>query len=358
MGGCATSSEWLDKIGRASGVGLTQDQIVAGLKEALDKGTEHAVNTLGRENGFLENVQVRIPMPEKLRTVERTLRTLGQDRWVNEFEMTMNRAAEKAVPEAVEVLASSIRQMRLADAEAILRGADTAATDYFRRTSETNLYARFLPIVKQATAAVGVTAAYKQMMERVALGGLGEAIFGREAVDLDAYITGKALDALFLKIAEQEKLIRENPAARTTELLRKVFGAIWRGSEATSVQSQRIGCGTAVGDALQQVSAFLAAPMAPANSPSWAGMIFAAWPAGRHSITSRYFCSGRKSVSPERAMPPPMITASGSRTLIKEAIPAASAWTDFSQTAVAFVSPLRWAATRSWVVAKRPPVRS
>src|SRR5688572_18255882 len=226
LGGCATGSDWLEQIGRASSTGLTQDQIVAGLKEALDKGTEHAVMTLGREGGFLENVRVRIPLPEKLRTVERTLRTLGQDQLVNEFERAMNRAAEKAVPEAVEVLASSIRQMRLADAEQILRGHDTAATDYFRRTSETNLHERFLPIVKEATAAVGVTAAYKRMMERVTLGGLGEAILGREAVDLDAYITGKALDALFLKIGEEEKLIRQNPAARTTELLRKVFGAI------------------------------------------------------------------------------------------------------------------------------------
>jgi len=231
--GCSTASDWLNHVGGASGVGLTEDQIVSGLKQALDKGTEHAVSTLGHDGGFLQNVQVRIPLPEKLRTVERTLRTLGQDQLVNQFETTMNRAAEKAVPEAVEVLASSIRQMTIADAAQILRGHDTAATDYFRRTSETNLYARFLPIVQQATAAVGVTAAYKQMMDRVAFGGLGEAILGREAVDLDAYITDKALDALFVKIAEQEKLIRQNPAARTTELLRKVFGAIW-GSGASS----------------------------------------------------------------------------------------------------------------------------
>jgi hypothetical protein len=233
LSGCATGSDWLERIGGASGAGLTQDEIVAGLKQALDKGTGHAVKNLGRDGGFLQNVQVRIPLPEKLRTVERTLRTLGQDQLVNEFELAMNRAAEKAVPEAVEVLVSSIRQMRLADAEKILRGSDTAATDYFRRTSETNLHERFLPIVKQATAAVGVTAAYKRMTERVALGGLGEAIFGREAVDIDAYITGKALDALFLKIGEEERLIRQNPAARTTELLRKVFGAIWRGSDAS-----------------------------------------------------------------------------------------------------------------------------
>ena len=233
--GCATTSDWLDRIGGGAGgtgdgIGLTQDQIVAGLKQALDKGSEHAVNTLGREGGFLGNMQVRIPLPEKLRAVESTLRTLGQDQLVNEFETAMNRAAEKAVPEAIGVLASSIRQMTIADAAQILRGPDTAATDYFRRSSETNLYTRFLPIVQQATAAVGVTAAYKRMMDRVSFGGVGEAILGREAVDLDAYVTHKALDALFVRIAEQEKLIRQNPAARTTELLQKVFGTILRSS--------------------------------------------------------------------------------------------------------------------------------
>jgi hypothetical protein len=233
LGGCATSSEWLEGLRRASAGELTEDQIVAGLKQALEKGTGYAATSLGREGGFLENVHVRIPVPEKLRTVERTLRTLGQDQLVNEFETAMNRAAEKAVPEAVDVLANSMRQMQLSDAAAILRGSDTAATDYFRRTSEASLHDRFLPIVKQATAAVGVTAAYKRMTDRVALGGIGEAIFGREAVDIDGYVTTKALDALFLKIAEQEKLIRENPAARTTELLRKVFGAVSSGSAAT-----------------------------------------------------------------------------------------------------------------------------
>jgi len=232
--GCASTTDWLDRVGGGgiggTGIGLTQEEIVAGLKQALDIGTQHAVNTLGQTGGFLNNVQVRIPLPEKFRTVERTLRTLGQDQLVNEFQSAMNGAAEQAVPQALEVLASSIRQMRLADAKQILRGPDTAATDYFRRTTETNLYQRFLPIVKRATATVGVTAAYKRMMDRVSLGGFGDAILGPEAVDIDSYITTKALDGLFLKIAEQEKLIRENPAARTTELLQKVFGAIIRGS--------------------------------------------------------------------------------------------------------------------------------
>jgi hypothetical protein len=234
LSGCATSLDWLEGVGRSgdetSVVGLTREQMVAGLKEALNKGVDHAVIDLGREGGFLRNIEVRIPIPESLTPVERTLRTLGQGPLVDEFQATINRAAERAVPEAAEVLVDSLRQMRLADAARILHGPDTAATEYFRRTSETNLYERFLPIVGQATAQTGVTAAYKRMMDRVDVGGLGQIVFGQEAADLDAYITRKALDGLFLKIAEQEKLIRKNPAARTTELLRKVFGAVARSS--------------------------------------------------------------------------------------------------------------------------------
>lgn len=233
--GCSTAGDWLDRLGRGrttnSIVGLTQEEIVSGLREALGKGVDYAVANLGREGGFFQNLEVRIPMPESLQPVERTLRALGQGQVAQEFHATINHAAERAVPEAAAVLLNSIRQMQLADAERILRGPDTAATEYFRRTSETNLYDRFLPIVKQATAATGVTAAYKRMTERA--GPLvAEALLGREAVDLDSYITHKALDGLFLKIAEQEKLIRQNPAARTSELLRKVFGAILRGGGA------------------------------------------------------------------------------------------------------------------------------
>jgi hypothetical protein len=230
LAGCSTTSDWLDRLGRATGtsgaIGLTEQEIIAGLKEALNNGTDHAVTSLGHEDGFLRNVEVRIPIPESLQSVERTLRALGQGPLVDEFQATMNHAAEKAVPEAAQVLVNSIRQMTFADAEKILRGHQTEATDYFRRTSETNLFERFLPIVKQATEKTGVTAAYKRMTQYAAVGVISEAILGKEAVDLDAYVTGKALDGLFLKIAEQEKLIRENPAERTTEILRKVFGAV------------------------------------------------------------------------------------------------------------------------------------
>jgi len=210
---------------------LSEEQITSGLKEALGKGVQHAVTQLGRQGGFLDDLQVRIPMPDSLKKVEKTLRKLRQDQLADEFVATLNRAAEQAVPQAAEVLGDSVRQMTLADAKAILTGSDTAATDYFRRTSQTNLYARFRPIVQTATAQTGVTGAYKNMMAKTGLGGwgkLGSSLLGVEAVDVDDYVTRKALDGLFLKIAEQEKLIRTNPMARTSDLLQQVFGALKR----------------------------------------------------------------------------------------------------------------------------------
>jgi len=212
-----------------AGIGgaLTQDQMVSGLKEALGNGVQQAVASLGRQDGFLKDVGVKIPMPENLQKVERTLRTLRQDKLADEFVTTLNRAAEQAVPEGAAVLGDSVKQMSVADGKSILTGTNNAATQYFRRTSESNLYARFLPIVKAATAKAGVTGAYKRMTDEAGggLGGLGGSLLGKEAPDLDSYVTHKTLDALFLKIAEQEKQIRENPVARTTDLLQKVFGA-------------------------------------------------------------------------------------------------------------------------------------
>jgi hypothetical protein len=213
-----------------AGIGstLTQDQMVGGLKEALAKGVEKAISSLGKEDGFLKDAGVKIPMPESLQKVEKTLRTLRQDRLADEFVTTMNRAAEQAVPEAAAVLGDSVKQMTIADAKSILTSTNNAATQYFRRTSETNLHARFLPIVKAATEKAGVTGAYKRMTDKAGggLGGLGSSLLGKEAPDLDSYVTQKTLDGLFLKIAEQEKQIRENPVARTTDLLQKVFGAV------------------------------------------------------------------------------------------------------------------------------------
>ena len=211
---------------------LSQDQMVQGLKEALGKGVERAVSSLGRAGGFLTNLNVKIPMPEKLQTVEKTLRGLGQNQLADDFVASMNHAAEKAVPEAAAVFGDAIKQMTVTDARAVLSGADDAATQFFRRTTQTNLYARFHPLVQQATAQVGVTARYKELTSKVgaaqSLGGLlgGGAKPAPAAMDLDGYVTDKALDGLFKVVAEEEKRIRENPLARTTDLLQKVFGSV------------------------------------------------------------------------------------------------------------------------------------
>jgi len=212
---------------------LSQDEISAGLKEALSKGVEHSIALLGKDGGFLNDLSVKIPIPKSLQKVEQTLRKLGQDQLADEFVTTMNHAAEKAVPEAATVLAESVKQMTLADAKLILTGTSNAATAYFRRTSETTLYERFLPIVQKATEQVGVTSAYKKMMEKTNVGGFSaNSLFGQSTPDLDGYVTHKALDGLFLKISDEEQRIRQNPVARTTDLLQKVFGAVSQPSTA------------------------------------------------------------------------------------------------------------------------------
>ncbi|HVY72044.1 MAG TPA: DUF4197 domain-containing protein [Verrucomicrobiae bacterium] len=206
---------------------LSTDQVTRGLKEALGKGLQTAINSLGKTGGFLTNLDVKIPMPEKLKTVEKTLRSLRQDQLADEFVTTMNRAAEQAVPAAAEVFAGSLKQMTVEDAKNILSGPPDAATQYFRRTTGAELAQKFEPIVSKATTACGATAAYKQLMDKAKLAGpfLNTQNLG---LDLDAYVTDKAMDGLFKMVASEEKRIRENPVARSTELLKSVFGALKR----------------------------------------------------------------------------------------------------------------------------------
>jgi len=202
---------------------LTTDETVAGLKEALAQGTRFAVEQLGRDGGFLDNAKVRIPMPESLSWVEKSLRMVGQDQLADEFVASMNHAAEQAVPEAAAIFGDAIQQMSLDDARAILTGPDDAATQYFQTHTEEALTARMRPIVSEATANAGVTSAYKNMLSSA--GGL-TGLLSTDATDLDGYVTGKALDGLFLMVAEEERSIRANPLARSTDLLKKVFGSV------------------------------------------------------------------------------------------------------------------------------------
>ena len=199
-----------------------QDELTRGLREALSVSTARAVKELGRDGGFLNNLNVRIPMPKPLRPVEKTLRLLGRGKVADDFITAMNRAAEKAVPEALDVFADSIRQMTFRDAYNIVRGSDDAATQFFRRTSEARLREKFMPIVQRFTDEAGVTAQYKRLLGQA--GGLARLGGNPRDFDLDEYVTQKALDGLFYMMAQEETKIRRNPVARTTDLLRVVFG--------------------------------------------------------------------------------------------------------------------------------------
>ena len=203
---------------------LSNLDIAGGLKGALTQGVTNAIDDLGRRNGFLDNVRVRIPLPRNLQKTEKTLRALGQGDKVDEFVDAMNHAAEEAVPVAADIFIDSIIQMSFSDARSILfSGRDDAATEFFRRTSEDTLRDKFRPIVQDFTERVGVTSKYKQMMGRY--GFIGKAL-GQDATDIDGYVTQKALDGLFLLIADEEAKIRRDPVGRTTSILRKVFGVL------------------------------------------------------------------------------------------------------------------------------------
>lgn len=203
---------------------LSQTEMVGGLKEALAQGTETAINNLGRTDGFLGNSLVKIPLPEKVERVADLASKLGGKRYVDEFVTTMNRAAEKAVPEAAAIFSDSIRNMSVQDAETILSGADDSATQYFRNSAGARLAEKFKPMVKQATDAAGVTTAYKNMVGQA--GPMVSMISGSDLTDVDSYVTNKAIDGLFTMIAAEEKRIRANPLANGNDLIKKVFSSV------------------------------------------------------------------------------------------------------------------------------------
>ncbi len=212
--------------GRGNTSNLTERDASGGIKEALAQGVDRAVRQLGKEDGFFRDQAVKIFVPEKVRKLADLARQLGAGKKVDAFELSMNRAAEKAVPAAAGILADTVRRMSVQDAIGLVRGGETSATDFFRRNSEQTLYAAFRPIVEQQTAAVGVTRKYKDFSKKAGGSGMGALLGGGQGstnVDLDDYITRETIDGLFHVIAEQEKQIRQNPASRTTELLRRVF---------------------------------------------------------------------------------------------------------------------------------------
>jgi hypothetical protein len=199
---------------------LSEATIAGGLREALSVATRKAVDEVSRVDGYFGNPEIRIPFPEKIRNVADVLRKVGFEREVEEFVLSMNRAAESAAPEAASIFLDAVREMTVEDARSILGGGDTAATEYFREKTSERLYGAFKPRVRQSMDSVGVTRAYNGVIDRY------DAIpfMSSEGLDLDHYVTTKALEGLFYMLGQEERKIRTDPAARVTELLKKVFG--------------------------------------------------------------------------------------------------------------------------------------
>jgi hypothetical protein len=208
-------------VSSRAGAGLDPKTAADGLKEALGVGTSRSVDLLGRPDGYLKDVDVRIPMPEKLHVVDASLRTIGKGRLVDEFVTSMNRAAETAAPLARSVFLDTIKQMSFQDALQIVRGKEHEATDYLRANAGPRLDTLFRPIVAEQLDKVGTTRSFDAMMSRAS----ALPFAGKSAFNLDEYVTGKALDGMFLMIGREEEKIRKDPMARTTDLLKTVFGA-------------------------------------------------------------------------------------------------------------------------------------
>jgi len=224
---CQNTAAQLDQVLKKAGEGLdrrdtsglSNDKIIAGLKQALQVSTAKAVALTGRRDGFLKNEAIKIALPPKLEAVGRGLRMVGMGAKVDELEVGMNRAAEQATPQAKQIFLAALRKMTFEDARHILTGDETAATEYFKRTSSPDLTVAFSPIVHRSMERVGVVQQYNQVIKS-APG--GSALAGQ--FDIDKYVVSKTLDGLFHVLGEEEKQIRENPAARTTALLKEVFG--------------------------------------------------------------------------------------------------------------------------------------
>ena len=194
----------------------------AGVKEALSKGADYAVASLGKDGGFLNNSKVKIPLPGYLQKAESGLRMMGLGKQADELSNTMNHAAEQAVAEAKPILSDSIKKMSVQDAKGILTGGEDSVTQYFKRTSTEQLTQKFKPIVSSSTKKLQLAEQYNALAGKAASIG----VVDKKDADIDAYVTQKAMDGLFLMIAEEEKKLRSNPVGAGSDLLKKVFGAL------------------------------------------------------------------------------------------------------------------------------------
>lgn len=201
---------------------LTNAEASQGLKTALEKGALAAVAILGKTDGFLGNDKVRIPLPGFLEDASKLLKTLGQGKRVEELLVSMNRAAETAVPMAKDMLVGAVKSMSVSDAKKILSGGDTSVTGFFAEKTREPLGVKFLPVVNKATEKVGLAAKYNRVADKAQ--GLG--LVKKEDANIQQYVTRKSLDGLYFMIGEEEKKIRQDPIGTGSAVLKKVFGAL------------------------------------------------------------------------------------------------------------------------------------
>ncbi|MES2821163.1 MAG: DUF4197 domain-containing protein [Pseudomonadota bacterium] len=201
---------------------LTQQDVSAGLKDALTQGTKVAVQQLGKPGGFSINPEVRIELPGKLGKAAQKLKQFGLGAQVELLETSMNQAAETAMPQAQALLVDAVKKMTVQDAKSLLSGGPDSATQYLDKSSREQIRAQFLPIVKKATAQVGLVQQYNSFASQAATFG----VIDTKSANIENYVTEQALDGLFQMIAKQEASLRQNPAAAATGLARQVFGAL------------------------------------------------------------------------------------------------------------------------------------
>lgn len=204
----------------ATKTGLSSDEIANGLKEALRIGAEKGCTNLAKPDGFFKNAALKILMPPEATKVESTLRSVGLNQYADDFILSMNRAAEDACVTAAPIFVNAIKQMTISDGLNILRGDESAATTYLRSKSTADLKSSFNPIIKTSLDKVNATKYWEK-----AITAYNAIPFSNKKInpDLSAYVTEKAMEGIYSEIAKQEKDIRANPMARTSELLKKVF---------------------------------------------------------------------------------------------------------------------------------------
>jgi len=220
-------SGYLAALAVSSAWAITLDDIsdrdaINGLKQALTSGAQAAVAKLGKQDGFMSDSRIKIPLPPSMKRAEAMMHSIGAGKQADDLVLRMNRAAEAAVPQAKPLLVDAARKMTVQDAKGILTGGPDSATQYFKRTTSEPLAQKFKPIVRKAMAKVKLAEAYNE----IAASGAKFGLVKQEDVNLEDYVTRKALDGLFVGIADEEKKIRENPAAAASSIVKKVFGAL------------------------------------------------------------------------------------------------------------------------------------